>query len=193
MDYLERDPERRSRPAQLLPGAKTVIAMAMNYCDSYEDSGLRTQPTMKKDLSVLSTQSSSLSESRVSRYTSGKDYHKVIGKKLEAFTRYLESLAPDIQLKTFVDTGPLLERALAQRAGLGFIGKNTMLITKGLGSWVFLANVVTTLDLPKDEPDDRSCGDCRICIDACPTEAITAPFELDARRCIAYLAIIDRI
>ena len=108
---------------------------------------------------------------------------------MDAFLRYIEALAPGTQCKTFVDAGPLLERPFAQRAGLGFIGKNTMLITRGLGSWVFLAHVVTTLDLPADAPDMRSCGSCTLCIDACPTQAIRAPFELDARRCISYLTI----
>lgn len=177
MDYLEREPERRSRPTDLLPGAKSVIALAMCYA--------APQPSPEE----RGRQSSREAEGRIARYANGRDYHKVIGKKLEAFTRYLEALSSGVQYKTFVDTGPLLERAFAQRAGLGFIGKNTMLITKGLGSWVFLANVVTTLDVPPDAPDDRSCGECRLCIDACPTQAITAPFTLDARRCIAYLTI----
>ena len=101
----------------------------------------------------------------------------------------MQALAPEASFKSFVDTGALLERPFAQRAGLGFVGKNTMLITRGLGSWVFLANIITTLELPLDAPDTRSCGDCRLCIDACPTQAITAPYQLDARRCIAYLTI----
>jgi len=172
MDYLERDPERRSRPMELLPGAKSVIALAMNY--------FVPSPTLRPD---------EPGEGRIARYALGKDYHKVINKRLESFVRYLEALAPGALCHSFVDTGPLLERAFAQRAGIGFIGKNTMLITKGLGSWVFLASVITSLELPMDAPDERSCGTCRLCIDACPTEAITAPFELDARRCISYLTI----
>jgi epoxyqueuosine reductase len=168
MSYLEREPERRARPDQLLPGAKSVIAMAMTYgSESKGEKG----------------------EGQIARYAYGDDYHKVITKRLQSFVRYLEALSSGVQCRTFVDTGPLLERALAQRAGLGFIGKNTMLITKKLGSWVFLASVITTLELAEDAPDERNCGECRLCIDACPTEAITAPFELDARRCIAYLTI----
>jgi epoxyqueuosine reductase len=166
MAYLAREPERRAQPEKLLPGARSVIALAMSY-------GTDGAP----------------SDGRIARYAWGGDYHKVINKRLQSFVRYLEALSSGVQCRTYVDTGPLLERALAQRAGLGFIGKNTMLITKGLGSWVFLANVITTLDLPLDAPDERRCGECRLCIDACPTEAITAPFELDARRCIAYLTI----
>ena len=169
MGYLNREPERRSRPAELLPGAKSVIALVMNYYGEGE--------------------SERASEGRIARYAWGRDYHNVIMKRLESFTRYLEAIAAGEHCKVFVDTGPLLERPLAQRAGLGFIGKNTLLITKGLGSWVFLATVITTLELSQDAPDERSCGECRLCIDACPTEAITAPFVLDARRCLSYLTI----
>jgi len=196
MRYLEDQPERRSQPAELLPGARSVITLAMNYEPS---SGLRPPspalPREKAGQSLalarrqLGEGARRAGEGKIARYAYGPDYHRVIRKRLESLVRYLEAMAPGIQCRTFVDTGPLLERALAQRAGLGFIGKNTMLITKGLGSWVFLASVVTTLELPVDAPDERNCGECRLCIEACPTEAITAPFELDPRRCIAYLTI----
>lgn len=126
---------------------------------------------------------------KVARYAWGKDYHKVLGKRLDALVRYLEMLAPGERFKTYVDTGPLLERAIAQRAGIGFFGKNTNILTRRLGSWVFLANVLTTLDLAPDAPDMRSCGDCRLCINACPTHALDTPYALDARRCISYLTI----
>jgi len=166
MAYMAKQPARRADPQQLLPNAKSIIALAMPYApEPYGE------------------------EVRIARYARGRDYHTVIGKRLEAFVRYLEALAPGVECRTFVDAGPLLERPFAQRAGLGFIGKNTLLITRGLGSWVFLAHVVTTLELTPDAPDLRSCGSCRLCIDACPTEAIRAPFELDARRCISYLTI----
>jgi epoxyqueuosine reductase len=170
MHYMEESPERRARPEELLPGARSVIAMAFAYGDD-------------------ALADPSAGEGRVARYTVGDDYHKTITKRLKAFVRYLEALSPEVRCKTFVDTGPLLERAFAQRAGLGFIGKNTMLITKGLGSWVFLASVITTLDLPADGPDTRTCGQCRLCIDACPTDALQKPYELDARLCISYLTI----
>lgn len=195
MDYLERNPTLRTRPANHLPGAKTVIALAMNYYpgDRVEVAEYRnigeTGGNLNTDTSTRRYADTCRSEGRVARYAWGRDYHKVIGKRLEAFIRYMQALAPEASFKSFVDTGALLERPFAQRAGLGFIGKNTMLITRGLGSWVFLANIITTLELPLDTPDTRSCGECRLCIDACPTEAITAPYELDARRCIAYLTI----
>jgi epoxyqueuosine reductase len=172
MIYLERQPERRSRPAELLPNASSVVTLATNYHNTSWGTVL-TDPN----------------ECRISRYAWGSDYHRVLGKRLEAFVRYMKALAPEAESRMFVDTGPLLERALSQRAGLGFIGKNTMLITKGLGSWVFLANVITTLELPADLPDERSCGECRLCIDACPTQAFTKPYELDPRLCISYLTI----
>jgi epoxyqueuosine reductase len=171
MDYLEKNSSLRNRPSDHLPGARTVIALAMNYfVPEAEDF-------------------KSSRESRIARYAWGRDYHKVIRKRLEAFIRYMQALAPEAAFKPFVDTGALLERPFAQRAGLGFVGKNTMLITRGLGSWVFLANIITTIDIPADAPDARSCGECRLCIEACPTEAITAPYQLDARRCIAYLTV----
>jgi len=196
MSYLEREPERRSRPGELLPGAKSVISLAMTYdAEGKRDGGKEGKtkgnlvPDARQSSRTLAPSLVPSPEGRIARYAYGGDYHKVIQKRLDSFVRYLESMAPGADCRTFVDTGPLLERALAQRSGLGFIGKNTMLITKGLGSWVFLANVITTLELPIDAPDDRSCGECHLCIDACPTEAITAPFALDPRRCIAYLTI----
>jgi len=187
MGYLERNPTLRTRPADHLPGAKTVIALAMNYYSSNSSSPAAAgRGSMDSPPEAAGNDER---EGRIARYAWGRDYHKVIGKRLEAFIRYMQALAPEASFKPFVDTGALLERPLAQRAGLGFVGKNTMLITRGLGSWVFLANIITTLELPLDAPDTRSCGECRLCIDACPTEAITAPYQLDARRCIAYLTI----
>lgn len=170
MAYMRRDPERRACPEEHLPGAKSVIVMTMAY-------GSAGAPERRG------------TGAKVSKYTSGRDYHKRIQKLLDSFVRYLQSLAPETQCRTFIDTGPLLERALAQRAGIGFVGKNTLVITRNLGSWVFLASVVTTLPLAPDAPDVRNCGSCRLCLDACPTQAFAGPFELDARKCISYLTI----
>ena len=201
MAYLKREPERRARPTELLPGARSVIALAMSYSAPSSSSPAvagrgsshavqrMDSPPEAAENDVQKGSIPDVPEGRLARYAWGWDYHAVIRKRLLAFTRYLEALAPNERCKIFVDTGPLLERALAHRAGLGFIGKNTMLITRGLGSWVFLAHVITTLDLPLDAPDERSCGECRLCIEACPTGAIAEPFVLDARRCIAYLTI----
>lgn len=176
MHYMTAGPERRARPQEILPGARSVIALAKTYSKSTETSDAQFDER----------------EGRIARYTTGTDYHRQIMKRLQSFTRYLEALSPESKCRSLVDTGPLLERAFAQKAGLGFVGKNTMLITKGLGSWVFLASVVTTLELEADQPDDRSCGDCRLCVDACPTQAITEPYHLDARLCISYLTIENR-
>ncbi len=170
MDYMQKNWQRRARPAELLPGAKSLIALAVNYYDG-------------------PTEALPQEAGRVARYAWGKDYHRSLEKRLDALVRYIQAMHPEAQCKTFLDTGPLLERAVAQKAGLGFIGKNTMLITRGMGSWIFLASVLTTLELPVDGPDTRSCGSCTRCIDACPTQAITEPYQLDARRCIAYLTI----
>jgi epoxyqueuosine reductase len=166
----------------------------MSYYGVGEEGRDKSEGLKKRDETENSSPFSLISspsqrKGRIARYAWRRDYHGVIRKRLHALVRYIEALAPGTRCKIFVDTGPLLERAVAQRAGLGFVGKNTLLITRGLGSWVFLASVITTLDLPTDEPDQRTCGTCTLCIDACPTRAITAPYDLDARRCIAYLTI----
>jgi epoxyqueuosine reductase len=203
MDYMEKNWQTRARPGAQLPGARSVISLAVSYYDaspSPQPSPLEGERETNKSPRPLGGEVSrrpatrrkswrGQGEGRIARYAWGKDYHKVIEKRLDSLVRYIEALVPDARCKTYLDTGPLLERAAAQRSGLGFIGKNTMLITRGLGSWVFLASVVTTLDLPADEPDNRTCGSCTLCIDACPTQALTGPYHLDARRCIAYLTI----
>lgn len=179
MAYMARQPERRSDPSQLLPGAKSVLALIVPYEKPQAHGAPSDIP-------------SAPAPARVARYARGKDYHRTIGKKLDAFARYAEAMAPGHPFRTFVDSGPLLERPFAQQAGIGFIGKNTMLITQRHGSWVFLAHVLTTLELEPDAPDPRSCGECRICIDACPTDALAKPYYLDARRCISYWTIEHR-
>ena len=171
MGYMARAPRRRSDPTVVLPGAKSIISLAMNYYPG--DHGLPPHEGYGK----------------VARYAWGKDYHDLIEHKLDALIEWLRERVPDLQARRYVDHGPVLERAVAQEAGLGFIGKNTMLITEAFGSWVFLAEVITTLELPSDRPQTSQCGSCRLCLDACPTGAITAPYELDATRCISYLTI----
>jgi epoxyqueuosine reductase len=200
MDYMAKNRERRGRPGDLLPGAKSVIALAVNYYNGASPTtpkrgGPPSPGGRGNDNSMTCTPlppGEGLGvrlQGRVARYAWGQDYHRVIEKRLGSLVRYIEALSPDARCKTFLDTGPLLERAAAQKAGLGFIGKNTMVITRGMGSWIFLASILTTLELPVDSSDTRSCGSCTLCIDACPTQAITQPYQLDARRCISYLTI----
>ncbi|MGH7178339.1 MAG: tRNA epoxyqueuosine(34) reductase QueG, partial [Tepidisphaeraceae bacterium] len=120
------------------------------------------------------------------------DYHEVITPRLHKLADWIRQVAPESQTKVAVDTAPVMEKELAARAGIGWLGKNTCIINERVGSWVFLGEVITTLDLPPDEPATDRCGTCTRCIDACPTAAITAPYQLDARRCISYLSIEHR-
>jgi epoxyqueuosine reductase len=127
---------------------------------------------------------------QIARYARFSDYHAVLGERLKILARFIdETGGGGSRSLWYVDTGPLLERDLAQRAGLGFIGKHASLISRKFGNWIFLAEIITTLELEPDAPEKNRCGSCRRCMDACPTAAITAPFQLDARRCISYLTI----
>lgn len=194
MAWLARDPTRRTRPARVLPGAQSLIALGVQYAGG--DAKTPSPPP------AASEGTGGSAVGRVSCYAWGQDYHDVIESRLKVLEQRLATLlGPKTALRSYVDHGPVLERAVAQRAGLGFIGKHTLLITRSFGSWIFLAVILTTARLepdrsdagPPDPPDraDRGlgCGTCRLCLDACPTGAITAPYELDARRCISYLTI----
>jgi len=173
MAYMARNPGRRARPQELLPEAKSVICLGIYY-----------YPGEPSELSTGNTHGA------VSRYAWGKDYHHLIEHLLDELVAYLKELAsPSLKFKAMVDHGPVLEKALAQRAGLGFIGKNTLLIHQDLGSWIFLAELITNLDLEPDKPQFNQCGSCNACLSACPTGALLQPFVLDARRCISYLTI----
>ncbi|HEY1067820.1 MAG TPA: tRNA epoxyqueuosine(34) reductase QueG, partial [Pirellulales bacterium] len=171
MHYLAERSEKYADPRTILAGARSVLVLALPY---------RTvEPTEPQ-----------VGEGRLSRYAWGADYHDVIHDRLHALCDYGRRLAPGSAFRGVVDTAPLLEREFAQLAGLGWIGKNTLLLNKKLGSWFFLAAVLTDLDLPPDEPfETHHCGTCRACLDACPTQAFVEPFVLDARRCISYLTI----
>ena len=170
MAYLARNPERRSDPRRLLPGAKSIVVVACNYHAA--DPAPETR------------------QGRTARYALGDDYHEVIGGKLAALIEAIRVRAPGAQAKACVDTAPVLERELAQRAGLGWIGKNTMLLHRRFGQWLFLGEILLDVALRPDAPETRDrCGRCARCIAACPTRAIVAPRKLDARRCISYLTI----
>jgi epoxyqueuosine reductase len=173
MQWLQRNAEKRIEPQKVLSGAKSVIMLAASY------SGDQTSETKH----VLGT-------GVVARYAQFSDYHDVLGAKLKLLSQFVdESSGGGTRSLWYVDTGPILEREFAQRAGLGFTGKHTNLISRRLGNWIFLAEVLTTLELEPDAPETNHCGKCTRCITACPTNAITAPFQLDARKCISYLTI----
>jgi epoxyqueuosine reductase len=170
MNYMERGEEKRCDPQKVLPGARSIIVLALNY---WQGGNLRRSETA--------------ATGRIARYAWGDDYHDVIAAKLEKLDRFLAGLG-GVQ-KVYVDTGPVLERDHAAQAGVGWHGKSTMLIDPALGTWFFLAEVLTTLELAADAPQHDRCGTCERCIRACPTGAITSPHRLDARRCISYLTI----
>jgi epoxyqueuosine reductase len=181
MSYMERGKEKRCDPQKVLPGAKSIVVLALNYFQG----GTAHPPS--QSFGVASTAAATAKSGRIARYAWGDDYHKLIETKLGKIHEFLREFGG--QQKCYVDTGPVLERDHAAQAGIGWHGKSTMLIDEQLGTWFFLAEVLTTLDLPPDEPVSDRCGTCERCIKACPTGAITAPHRLDARRCISYLTI----
>jgi len=163
MGYME----RRRDVREILDGCRSVIALGLNYHvpDEHPDGA------------------------RVSRYAWGRDYHEVMGERLDRYVARLEQLFPDQSFRAYCDTGPVMEKAWAQRAGIGWIGKNGCLISQEFGSWVFLAVVLTTAELAPDTPHPDRCGSCERCLDSCPTDAFVSPGAIDARRCIPYLTI----
>ena len=187
MKYLHDD--RRASPARAMQGARSVIVCALNY----NSSPPRSIEVPAENLS--SAGHANGPRGWISRYAWGDDYHDVLGKKLDALLAEMRArFTEPFDARRYVDTGPIVERVAAKYAGLGWLGKNTCLINENLGSWLFLGVIVTTLDLapslgPAEAPPPDLCGNCRLCIEACPTEAIVAPYVLDARRCISYLTI----
>ncbi len=174
MEYMAKHGTRRSHPEQLIPGTLRVLSLRMDYLSD------DTQP-----LQVLENPR----KAYISRYTLGRDYHKLIRKRLAQLAQRIEAECGGSH-RAFVDSAPVLERAIAERAGLGWIAKNTMLINPRAGSWFFLGEIYTDLPLPADAPQtDKHCGTCTACLDTCPTNAFVGPSQLDARRCISYLTI----
>ena len=168
LDYMRRGEEKRSDPQKVLPGARSIIVLALNYFQG-------------------ETPDKGVAAGRIARYARGDDYHEIVEAKLHKIDKFLREFGGT--QKCYVDTGPILERDHAAAAGSGWHGKSTMLIDSRLGTWFFLAEVLTTLELPPDSAQRDRCGTCERCITACPTGAITAPHRLDARRCISYLTI----
>jgi epoxyqueuosine reductase len=183
MGYLERNASKRVTPELVLPKARSIITLAVSYARAGE-----------VELSADKQKGANLPPGRrpagiVAQYAQFSDYHEVIGANLKELAAFIDLMIPQPSSLWYVDTGPMLERDLAERAGLGFIGKHTNLISRTLGNWIFLSEIITTLELTPDEPEHNHCGSCTRCLTACPTAAITAPFQLDARRCISYLTI----
>ncbi len=176
MDYMAKEPDRRSNPLRIMPTVRSIIMLGLNY---YQDDS----PVVPKH------------HGRVSKYARGKDYHNVIAKKTKLFLKSIKSEMPELaddDFRWYVDYGPMLERAYAAKAGLGYIGKNSMLINKEYGSWIFLSEILTSIELEPDNPygvDHGACGRCRMCIVSCPTGAIVENGVVDARKCISYLTI----
>lgn len=172
MTWIERNAPKRTDPQLVLPNARSVICLAISYHLMTPRSALHTPHS-----------------GEIARYARYTDYHDVLVEKLKALSAFVNHLSPNTRSLWYVDTGPILERDLAQRAGIGFVGKHTNVISRKLGNWIFLAEILTTLELEPDAPEKNHCGSCSRCITACPTRAITAPFQLDARLCISYLTI----
>lgn len=174
MDYMAKHGVKRARPAELVPGTLRVISLRMNYA-----------PAQAKDARQVLAQGE---QAFVSRYALGRDYHKVLRNRLEKLARQIRAEV-DCQCRVFTDSAPVLEVALAQKAHLGWRGKHTLLLSREQGSAFFLGEIFIDLPLPVDMPQDDHCGTCQACIEVCPTQAIIAPYRVDARRCISYLTI----
>ncbi len=170
MAWMVRDPQRRADPTQVLPACRSIISVGMNY---YTDHRADERQ----------------GNGRIARYAWGLDYHKILGDRLTQLAERIGTLAPDSQNRAYADTGPVMEKAWAQQAGLGWIGKHSNLVSAEFGSWLLLGEILTTLELQPDEAGTDLCGSCTLCIQACPTGAITEPYIVDAGRCISYLTI----
>ncbi|MCB0510608.1 MAG: tRNA epoxyqueuosine(34) reductase QueG [Chitinophagales bacterium] len=169
MAYMDNHFELRTDPRKLLPGAKSVVSLSYNYFPGEHEQ----KPEAPK----------------LAKYAYGKDYHKVLKKKLKALIQYLEQEIGAINGRAFVDSAPVMERVWAQKSGLGWIGKNTLLLSKGKGSFFFLAELILDIEFEYDGPVKDYCGSCTKCLDACPTNALFAPYQMDASKCISYLTI----
>ncbi len=175
MDYMAKHGKKRTRPADLVPGTVRVISVRMNYFPPHARDAIETLHDAD--------------QAYISRYALGRDYHKVMRNKLQALCSQIQQQVSDFEYRVFTDSAPVLEVALAEKAGLGWRGKHTLLLSRDAGSWFFLGEIYTNLPLPLDASLDNHCGTCDACIKVCPTQAIVAPYRLDARRCISYLTI----
>jgi len=175
MHYMHRHGSKRSHPAELVPGTLRVISARMDY---WHDSTTRCESMLADDHLGY-----------ISRYALGRDYHKLLRKRLQQLALQIENKVGEFGYRVFTDSAPVLEKALAEKAGLGWIGKHSNLIDEQTGSWFFIGEIYTDLPLPVNTPAKNHCGTCQSCIDVCPTKAIVAPYTIDARLCISYLTI----
>ena len=175
MHWMARHGRRRTRPAELVPGTRTILSVRMDYRSDHDHDAWETLADGRR--------------AYIARYALGRDYHKLMRKRLQALATRIETIIGPFGYRVFVDSAPVMEKPLAQAAGLGWIGRNTLLLNRSAGSWFFLGELYTDLPLPADTPGQDHCGSCHACLEICPTQAIVAPYRLDARRCIAYLTI----
>jgi epoxyqueuosine reductase len=173
MAWMERRTEKRCDPREILAGATSLVCVAMNYYTPH------AHPNDEE-------------HGKISRYAWGEDYHRVLGQRLEELRTWMNIEFPGTEATWYVDTGPVLEKVWAERAGIGWQGKHSNVISRTLGSWIFLGEIITTLSLEPDRPETDHCGTCRLCIDACPTDAIVEPYLVDSGKCLSYLTIEHR-
>lgn len=178
MSYMSRHGAKRYRPGELIPGTVTIISARMNYLPQPSSECL--QQLKETDIAYIA------------RYALGRDYHKLMRMRLKKLAEKIQQEFTTCQWRVFSDSAPVMEKAIAQKAGIGWIGKHSNLINKEDGSWFFLGEIYTDLDLPLDPPASNHCGDCQSCINSCPTQAIVSPYQVDSRRCISYLTIENR-
>lgn len=180
MGYMEKNIHKRKDVTEILPGAKSVISLAVNYYTDHQYSN-----DISKGKTCLTT-------GKVSRYAWGKDYHLIIWEMLSDFEAKLKELDPDFESISYVDTGPVMDKVWAVRSGLGWMGKHTNIINKEIGSWIFLANIITNYEFEYSEIITDHCGSCTACIDACPTNAIVDEYVVDSNKCISFLTIENK-
>jgi len=178
MDWMAKHGSKRSHPEELIPGTLRVISVRLDYLPESLDrcKDLLEQPE----------------QAYISRYALGRDYHKLLRKRLQKLANKILTVCAELNFRVFVDSAPVLEKAIAEKAGLGWIGKHTNLLQKNIGSWFFLGELYINLPLPVDTPAENHCGTCTSCLDVCPTNAFIAPYKLDARKCISYLTIENK-
>ena len=170
MEWMAREPERRSEPQAVLPGCRSILSLGINYYT-------RDKPDNDPGCG------------RIAQYAWGEDYHRLFKRRLKQLEKTIQTLAPETHTRSYADTGPIMEKAWAQEAGLGWIGKHSNLVSTDFGSWLLLGEILMTAELDPDEPGTDLCGSCALCINACPTGAITEPYVVDAEKCISYLTI----